>query len=374
MFRIYKYLLRPTRRQETMLDFLLQQSRFVYNKALEQRIQAYQETGQTPHFASQWPYFRDLRHVNPDTLGKLNVSCLLATLRRLEWAYGAFFRRLKSGETPGFPKFKSERSFQSFEIRYGNGCKLRFSPQGRAHFYVQNVGEIRMCFHRNLPENSSIRRAIIKRKNDRWNVFLIVKMQMTDPQPKPIATLGIDVGLKSLLAFSNGTLIENPRWFQNKLSRLRLINCHVCRSHKGSHRRVKSSKRVARFYEKVANQRRDYLHKITRILVDNNKFIAIEDISMEFMIKNEYLALESRDASLATFRHFLEYKAIATGVKVVAVKPAYTSQRCSGCGELVEKDLDTRVHACPHCGLVLDRDVNAARNILQAALAQVNTQ
>jgi putative transposase len=116
------------------------------------------------------------------------------------------------------------------------------------------------------------------------------------------------------------------------------------------------------------------MHKISRRLVDKYSLIAIEDLPMGFMNQNKILAGISFDASLATFRRLLEYKASAAGVQVIAVNPAYTSQRCSGCGELVPKDLDTRIHACPHCGLVLDRDVNAARNILQAALAKINTQ
>ena len=133
-------------------------------------------------------------------------------------------------------------------------------------------------------------------------------------------------------------------------------------------------RQVALLYEYIANGRRDFLHKITSRLVTQYGLIAIEDLSTEFMHQDKRTASLAIDASLATFRRLLEYKAEAAGVQVIAVSPYNTSQRCSGCGELVPKDLDTRTHACPYCGLVLDRDVNAARNILQAALAQVNTQ
>ncbi len=152
MLRTYKYLLRPNPEQVKQLDFLLWQSRLVYNAALEQRITTYQGTGKGIGYGAQWMHFRDLRRDNPTTLGLLNASSLQHLLRRLDKSFAAFFRRLKAGEKPGFPRFKSRQRFQSIEYTYGDGCKLRQDEHGRRSFYVQNVGEMRMCYHRALPE------------------------------------------------------------------------------------------------------------------------------------------------------------------------------------------------------------------------------
>jgi len=371
--RMYTYPLRPNNRQASALEFLLWQSRLVYNLALEQRITTYRDTGKRANFYHQSGYFHELRRKNPDTLGKLNADSMDQTLRRLDNAFTRFFKRVRVGETPGFPKFKSRGKFHSFVYKYGDGCKLRFYPNNRARFYVQNVGVMRMCYHRALPENTVIKQVVVKLINGKWNACLMVELPDLFPTPEPSCAIGIDVGLKSLLAFSDGTLIENPNWLRQNLSKLRIANRRASRRQKDSHRKRKAYQQVARLYAKIASQRRDCLHKITRQLVDHYTLLAIEDLPMAFMKQNKYMARASYDAGLGTFRRLLEYKAKAAGTQVVAVTPYNTSQRCSQCGELVPKDLDTRIHSCPHCGLVLDRDVNAARNILQAALAQVNT-
>lgn len=375
MFLTYRYLLRPNKRQDAALDFQLWQSCEVYNAALAQRIEAYKENGRTPGFFEQSRYFRKLRHTQLDTLGQLNAKSLNQTLRRLDKAYASFFRRLKKKNNKrGFPQFKSRKDFKSFEYEYNNGCRLRFYADHRVRLYLQNIGEIRICYHRPIPNSAEIKHVSIKRINERWYVFFMVKIQETQPKSQSFDSVGVDVGLISLLAFSDKTLIPHPHWFLANHAHLRVLQRTVARRQKSSNRRAKALKQAARLFEKITNQRHDYLHKVTRNLVNQYALIAIEDLSLGFMNQNKYLAGISLDAGLGTFRRLLEYKAEAAGVQVVAVTPYNTSQRCSGCGELVPKDLDTRVHACPQCGLVLDRDVNAARNILQAALAQVNTQ
>lgn len=372
MFLSYNYLLRPSRQQHVMLDFLIQQARYVYNEALAQRIQAFQAEGITLHYREQRPYFQNLRNANPDTLGMLNSQTMVEALRRLDKAYAATFRRLKVGEKASFPRFKNERQFRSLDFHYGNGCKLLIRPGERARFRVQNLGEIRMCYHRPIPNNAEIKYVILKRKNERWYACLVC--ELPDPQPtlQQLNPIGIDVGLKALVAMSDGTIVKNPYWLQRNLSRLRVVQRRASRRKRGSHRRKKAYKLLGRFYSKIYNQRRDHLHKISRHLVNQYSMIAIEDLSLKFIQQCKRLGPASQDSGMAAFRRLLEYKAKAAGVQVVVVNPAYTSQRCSGCGELVKKDLKTRVHACPNCGLVLDRDVNAARNILQIALAETN--
>lgn len=366
---MYKYLLRPNKEQILALDFILWQSRSIYNAALEQRIISYQVMGKGISYSAQWVHFRDLRRGNPETFGKLNASSLQQLLRRLDKAFQAFFRRLKAGETPGFPRFKGRNRFKSIEFTYGDGCKLRQCENGRMHFYIQNVGEVRMCFHRPIPQNSEIKHAVIKQINTRWYVCLRLKLpeQIALHQTKD-KQVGIDVGLKNLLAFSNGELVNNPRWLEENLLKLRYLQRHASRQTKNSQRQKQTYSRIASLHEQIANQRRDYLHKIASHLVREFDLVAIEDLSLSFMNHNRHLSRSSHDAGLGELRQFLEYKAEEAGVQVVAVNPRNTSQICSKCGRIVPKELSVRIHACPDCGLILDRDVNAARNILVLAL------
>lgn len=369
MVRTLKYELRPTDEQAQALDFLLWQARNVYNAALAQRINTYQDTGKGIQYAGQWAHFRDERRAQPDTLGKLNASSLQQMLRRLDKAFGAFFRRVKAGETPGFPRFKGRHRFKSLEYTYGDGCKLRLSAEGRASFYVQNVGDVRLAYHRPVPEDARIKHVVVKQSNDRWYVCLMLELPNPAPAPDQPAerSVGIDMGLKSLLALSDGTTLDNPHWLGESLIKLRRLQRHAARQVKGSHRQRKTYAQIARLHERIANQRRDYWHKATRQLVRAHDLIAVEDLTLGFMTRNAHLARTAHDAGLNLFRQHLLDKAEEAGVKVVVVDPRHTSQACSDCGVLVPKDLGVRVHVCPACGLTLDRDVNAARNILSFA-------
>ena len=369
MIRTYKYLLRPNRQQEAALDFLLWQSRLVYNAALEQRIQAYKERGETIWARHQWPYFRDLRHANPDTLGKLNVTSLQYLLRRLDTTYVAYFRKIKAGEKTGLPKFKDRRHFRSFEFHYDNGCRLCFAINGHIRLHVQSVGEIRMSYHRPIPEQSIIKHVVIRQKNDRWYVGLILDIPDRKPAPKLESMVGVDVGISSLLALSDGKLVRIPAIYDGAWQ-----SCELQRkAERGkfmSRRRTQAYRRVALLYERISCQRWNNMHQLTRALVNQYSLIAIENFSPGFMHHNRHISQAAIDTGLSIFSELLAYKAEEAGVTIVTVCSAYTSQRCSSCGELVKKDLKVRIHICHHCGLVLDRDVNAARNILQAALAK----
>ena len=369
MLRTYKYLLRPSTEQVIKLDFLLWQSRLVYNAALEQRITTYRETGKGADYGAQWAHFRDVRRDSPDTLGLVNASSLQHLLRRLDKSFAAFFRRVKAGDQPGFPRFKSRNRFHSIEYTYGDGCKLRQDEHGRKSFYVQNVGEMRICYHRAIPTPAEIKHTVIKRVGERWYVCLMLELPVPDKrQSQADNQVGIDVGLKSLAALSTGEWIENPHWLRESLAKLRRLQRHASRQVKGSHRQKETYRQIARLHEQVSNQRADYLHKVSHRLVAENDLIAIENLTLGFMNRNGRLSLSSHDTGFGLFRQMLEYKAESAGIQVIAVNPSNTTQACSGCGSIVPKGLSVRVHACPDCGLILDRDVNAARNILTLAL------
>jgi putative transposase len=200
-------------------------------------------------------------------------------------------------------------------------------------------------------------------------------IEMPDPvvDEHPGPAVGIDLGLHSLLAISDGATVENPRWLRRSLAQLRVVQRRKDRRKQGSQRRRKAAAQVARLHEQIANQRRDFWHKTTRLLVNTYGLIALEDLPLKFMTANHHLALSAHDAGLGEFQHLLAYKAAKAGTLVVTVNPAYTSQACSDCGVIVQKDLSVRVHTCPHCGFTADRDVNAARNILFLAVNPART-
>jgi putative transposase len=173
----------------------------------------------------------------------------------------------------------------------------------------------------------------------------------------------VDVGLLRLLTLSDGSEIDNPRWLRSSLGQLRKAQRRLSRRQKGSNRRRKARRQVARVHEQVVNTRKDFWHKETRKLVSAYGAIALEDLNLNFMLHNGQLSLSAHDAGLGMFYALLDSKAANAGVQIVRVDPAYTSQVCSACGCLVEKAVSVRVHCCPHCGLTIDRDLNAARNI-----------
>jgi len=203
MRRMYKYRLYPNRAQSEALDFLLWQGRNLYNAALEQRIMVYKETKKGVTYPAQWTYFRDVRNAHPDTLGQLNATSVQQMLRRLNQTFKSFFRRLKTGDTPGFPRFKGRDRFHSLAYRHSDGCKLREQDQP-TRFYVQHVGEVKIKMHRPLPAGVKLGHVILKRSVGRWYVCFSVEMPDAVSISHTGPCVGVDVGLKSLPALSDG--------------------------------------------------------------------------------------------------------------------------------------------------------------------------
>jgi putative transposase len=372
MNRTYEYRLYPRKREREALDALLEQHREVYNRALEQSKNAYEASGKGQSAISQWAYFRDWRNAFPDLT--LNASSLQHTLRRLDKALAAFFRRVKAGETPGYPRYKGKDRLKSIEYTDGDGCRLAYDiDYDRLVLYVQNVGKIKIKLHRfGLLPASKIKHVVIKRKASGWYVFLQVECPDPPPvDPNGLPAVGVDMGLLRLLTLSDGTQIDNPRWLRQSLDRLRRAQRRLARALKGSRNRADKRLIIAKLHEHVANTRRDFWHKTTYGLVHSYGLIALEDLNLAFMTRHEHLSLSAHDAGLGLFQTLLGYKAVEAGSHVTLVNPRNTSQACSGCGRIVLKDLSVRVHQCPNpdCLLELDRDENAARNILNIALS-----
>jgi putative transposase len=254
---------------------------------------------------------------------------------------------------------------------------------------VQNVGKIKVKLHRFLPDHAKLKHVVLARpghdqpasqapvwtrsarKASGWYVNLMLDCpDLPEVKPNGKPEVGGDMGLLRLLTLSDGTLIDNPRWLRQSLSKLRRAQRRLARAIQGSRRRVGKRLLVAKLHEHIANIRRDFWHKLTRWLVHTYGLIVLEDLSLDFMLRNRHLSLSAHDAGLGLFRQLLDDKAVSAGCQVTTVNPAHTSQLCSGCAEFVEKKLSVRVHRCPNpeCLLELDRDVNAARNILNRAL------
>lgn len=359
MIRTYKYRLSPTKKQQHLLSALFDQMQTVYNDALNHRRHEWRQSRRSITYYDQWARMRDERRRLPEEMGLLNATSIQQMLRRVDKAYRAFYK----GQC-GAPRFKGRNRFKSVEYRYGDGCKLTGS-----RLYIQHVGDVRVKLHRPIPDDAVIKQVIVKRSTGRW--YVCFQLELPDPELTVHTgpAVGIDVGLHSLLALSDGRLVDNPHWLRASLAKLRVAQRRMARRKKFSSGWRKAARQVAKLQERVANQRSDFWHKTTGELAKTYSMIALEDLNLSFMTRNGNLSLSAHDAALGMFRQMLSYKVENTGSQLIAVNPRNTSQVCSGCGVIVAKSLNVRVHHCPDCGVVLDRDINAALNILALGLS-----
>ena len=360
MLKTYKYRLYPTRNQINALDDMISRHRWLYNDALAQRKSAYEEHQESMTYYQQSARLKTNRQ-EQDKFVNLNFSSCQRTLRRLDKSFQAFFRRIKSGDTPGYPRFKGYNRFDSVEFTYSDGAKLRDNGK----LYIQNIGEIKIKLHRNMK--GIIKTICIKRQAGKYYACFSVEVATT-PLPQTDAIVGLDMGISNFVTTSDGEFFEPPKYLRKSECKLRRIQRKVARRTKGSHRRRKAVRNLQKLHEHIANQRRDTSHKIARQLVNQYDIISVENLNTQGLVKNHHLAKSIMDASWNIFILILTAKAEEAGRKVVKVNPQYTSQECSSCGNIVNKDLSIRIHKCPHCGLSLDRDVNAAINILNRGL------
>jgi putative transposase len=366
MLRTYSYRLFTTSAQEAALDRILGQARDVYNSALGQRREAWEAERRVVSRRQQAQYFVERRRLDPLAFGLLNQVTVERVLKRVEIAFGAYRRRLDRGHDVGFPRFKGRNRFRSLDFRHGVACELRVRGD-RARLHLAGVGGLKVRLHRPLPQGAVVALVQVRRVLDKWHANLTISLPVVKPKAARSGAVGIDVGLNSLLAFSDGTLVDNPRWLKQSLEEMRRSQRRLSRRRLGSGGWRRAAHRVAVLHRKVRNQRRDFWHKRSRELVDQFGLVAIEELPLSFMTRHRRFARSAHDAGLGTFRQLLKQKAASAAVRVVAVDPRGTSQVCSACGATAWKELGERIHRC-RCGLVLDRDVNAARNILRRAV------
>lgn len=362
MRRTYKYRLYPTREQAAALQHQLNEARSLYNAALQERREAWRMCEVSRNYYDQANQLKEIRDAG--NLDLANFSACQDVLRRVDKTFKAFFRRIKAGEKSGYPRFKSRDRYDSYTFPvWGDGCHLTVT--GRVK--VQGVGVIKAKIHRLLA--GEIKTLTLKREAGKWYACFSTVIDAPVRIPPPGA-VGIDVGLYSFAALSTGELVANPRNLQAGLGKLRRCQRKVARRKRGGNGRRKAVRLLQKSHAHVRNQRTDFQHKLSRRIVDTYGLIAVEDLNIKGLSRG-MLARSVSDASWGAFLNKLAYKAEEAGGELVKVNPNGTSQVCSGCGCLpdVPKTLADRVHLCPSCGLVLDRDVNAARNILRLGLS-----
>jgi putative transposase len=362
--KTYKYRLSPTPEQERLLGRTLMLCRHVYNAALEQR-RIWRERGQgkSATYYQQKAELPDLKAACPD-YADVNAQVLQDVILWVERAFQAFFRRVTAGEAPGYPRFQGQGRYNSFTYpQYGGGAVLDGGVLS-----LSKIGHIRIRLHR--PIEGTPKTVTISREADGWYACISCADIPAAPSTRTGRETGVDVGLKVFLITADGEVVENPRHYRKAEKQLAKAQRCVSRRIKGSHRRRKAIALLQRKHQQIGRQRRDFLHKTACALLRHYDLIYLEDLQVRNMVRNPHLAKSIGDASWDQFRIILARKAEWAGKQVIAVPAQYTSQDCSDCGERVPKSLSARTHVCPSCGLVMDRDENAALNILRAGQAR----
>src|SRR5215472_8302519 len=374
--KAFAYRLYPTKQQEQHLLFVLRRCRELYNSALEERRAHYQMRHTGIGYTRQAAELAEIKAAFP-AYQEMHSQVLQDVLRRVDKTFAAFFRRVANGETPGYPRFKRSGRYRSFTYSQSG-----FALAGNV-LTLSKLGDIKVRVHR--PMVGQVKTCTIKRDVNHWYVTFSCEVK-EEPLPPSDEGVGIDVGLLHFATLSTGETIENPRHYRRGLKRIKLLSQIKDRRKKGSHRRKRAAIALAKAHRKVRNQRKDFQHKAARTLVNRFGTLVFEDLQILNMSaapdpkpdpEKDGAYLQSGasakaglnqsilDAGWGQFQQFCVAKAESAGRRVLLVDPRMTSQRCSGCGAIVKKDLSERWHSC-ECGTELDRDHNAAINMLLA--------
>jgi putative transposase len=359
ILKTFKYRLYPSKAQQRLLEQTVETCRRWYNACLEERKLAWESEQKNVGKFEQLAKVKDYRRENLFA-AQLHSHILQVVVQDLDKAFQAFFRRVKAGETPGYPRFKGRDRFDSYGLKeYGNGFKL----DGR-RLRLTGIGRVRVRWHR--PLQGKIKTIRIRRQAGEWYACFACEVEEQPLSPTG-REVGIDVGIHHLLATSENEIFDNPHWYRNEQRKLRVIQRRVSRRKLGSANRRKAVLAFQSWHEHLSNSRRDYLNKLANHIIANYDRIALEDLQINGMVQNHHLSKSILDAGWGYLKQRLIDKAAEAGRLVVLVNPAYTSKACCSCGTVfAELSLADRWLDCA-CGLSMDRDVNGAINILQRA-------
>jgi putative transposase len=386
MRRTYVFRLRPTARQHVALAACLNSHRELYNAALQERRDAWSHGKTRINYGDQSGQLTEIRSLRPDQ-AQWSFSSQQATLRRLNKAFAGFFRRVRAGQVPGYPRFKGKARFDSVEWpKDGDGA--RWLPDQR-RVYLQGIGQVKVHLHRQLQ--GRVKTIQVKRQGRRWMLVLSCDDVPNNPLPATGDQAGIDVGVVTFATLSDGTAVTNPRWARQEAARLEAAQQRLQRARRGSNNRFARRETVAARHRKIANRRKDFHHKQARELAARYDLLVVEDLTIANMLRRakpkpdpanpeQFLANGARarsglnrsisDAGWGQFVSILRAKAEDAGRTWIEVNPRHTSNRCECCGHAApENRVSQAEFVCQRCGYSAPADEHAARNILRAGLA-----
>jgi putative transposase len=364
---VFEAKLEGTKQQYERLDDAIRTARFVRNSCIRywmdnKGIGKYELSAYCAVLAKEFPW-----------ANKLNSMARQASAERAWSAIARFYDNCKKkAKNKGFPRFKKYQTHGSVEYKT-TGWKLSEDRRSITFTDGFEAGSFKLWGTRDLHfyQLKQIKRVRVVRRADGYYVQFCLDQERIEKREPTGKTIGLDVGLTHFYTDSDGQTVENPHHLRKSEKALNRLGRRFSRTQKGSKNRAKSRNRLSRAHLKVSRQRKDFAVKLARCVVQSNDLVAYEDLMVRNMVKNRKLSKSISDAAWSAFRDWLEYFGKVFGVATVAVPPHYTSQNCSNCGEVVQKSLSQRTHRCHHCGFVLDRDWNAAINILELALRTV---
>lgn len=394
MIRAYKFLLRPTARQTVALGEMLRDHCSLYNGALQERRDAWRHTSKTTvRYGDQSAQLKEIRAFDPERQGRWSFSSQQATLRRLDKAFAAFFRRVKAGQTPGYPRFKGAGHFDTVTFpKDGDGCRWDSTPRDpQTRVRLQGVGHVRAHQHR--PVQGRVKTISVKREGNRWYVILACDEVPAEELPPTGAIVGIDMGVAHFLTTSDGEHVANPRFLQAAAEELAEAQRHLATFPKRTRQRTKkhraAARKVAKLHGKIRRQRADFHHKTARALITDHDVIAHEWLNTAGMTRTPKpkpdpeqpgaflpngaaakagLNRSILDAGWAQFLGVLANKAESAGRLVVPVDARNTSRTCPECGHAAKENRVTQAKfQCVRCGFAANADHVGAMNVLNRA-------